>query len=423
MRDGWRVVVIALVLSAGLVAAARVPGETALAQSEPGTCEMVYVQAIASLLDHCTEAVSGSICWASGAVSIETTSGPLVGGPGSTVPYGVVTGVSIADEADEWGIAQIRMADPANYLQYTTLLLVGPLTLTMDEESAMPRGSAFTLTTESDPAPCGELARPAVLVQAPDKSLALLRVNGVDMAINGTAALHAADAESLTVSAIARETILGQTGTVIFAGFGATVTPGETPDVAPYDSASMAHLPTETLPRLEIVPVPGNAFVNQEINLYLRPAAEAFTGTTLQAGLPVNILGQSTDRAWLYVRTYNGTLAWVPRAALDVTMPEEPPSYDEAPPPPSRPFGPLQAQGVTTTEYNNLRAGPGTQYEIVTHLLLHVPVDVYARSPDNEWLLVETEEGIRAWLNLRLFGATTDFNLDQMPYSPEFPLE
>ncbi|NDJ77917.1 MAG: hypothetical protein GYB65_16835 [Chloroflexi bacterium] len=418
---------LALVLALTITTAENLwdlpPGATpAAAQGGDDACQQVYFDGVAELMAQCADLPNGNLCWASGDdVVIDTvSSGQLVSGPGTRVPFGVVTSVTIPDNSpDEWKLVRIHLVDPVNYNNFTTLLALGPLNLEVVEDD-MPPGSSFTLQTGAEP-PCPALPHPGLLVQSPAQNLALLRVNGIDMVINGTAVLHSPDGVGVTVSAISRETILGATGTVVFAGYRVTVAePGAAPVVEPYDPAAVAYLPTNTLPRVEVVPVPGNATVIEEINLFLRPQAEAYTNTMIAAGLPVSVLGQSTSREWLYVRAYDGTQGWMPRGYLNVQVSVEPPMYDEAPRPLTRPFGPVQSSGVTTTEYNRLRSGPGLTFEEVGHLALHVPVDVYARSPDNEWLLVETDEGVRAWLYIDLYGPTTDFDLANMPYSPDF---
>ncbi len=385
-------------------------------------CRDVYFASIATMLDNCAGLPGGSLCWAVGEdIVIDTTSGQLVSGPGTTVPYGVVTAFELPPNGgDLWRLVRVHLTDMVDYTRFATLLAMGPLAVEVVADDTLPPGHVLTLQTGSAP-PCDDLARPGLLVQSPENSLTLLRVNGVELAINGTAVLHAPEGQGLTVNTITRETILSASGTVVFAGYSATLSaPDADPTIAPYDPAAVAHLPTETLPSLEIVPLPGNATVTEESNLYFRPEPEAYSTTTIAAGLPVSILGQDTSGAWLHIRTYNGTTAWMPRSVLDVQVPVEPPAYDTPPRPPSRPFGPLQASGVTTSEYNNLREGPGTTYDIALSLPLHSPVDVYARSPDNEWLLVETEDGERAWLYIDLFLATTDFEPAELPYSPDY---
>jgi hypothetical protein len=46
---------------------------------------------------------------------------------------------------------------------------------------------------------------------------------------------------------------------------------------------------------------------------------------------------------------------------------------------------------------------------------------LYGRSPDDQWLLVETlDTHQRAWINTVLVSPTTPFPLADLPYPPEF---
>jgi SH3-like domain-containing protein len=317
------------------------------------------------------------------------------------------------------------LTDKLNGESYATLLLFGPAELMVETADNLPPGSAFTLTSETDPAPCGDLARPGVLVQAPSNSLTLLRVNGIDLAINGTAVIQAPNGGGLTVSALTRETILGQSGTVVFAGYSAQVDGEGNVEVAPYDPANVAHLPTEILPQMELVPLPGSGTVREETVLHLRPDASAYTGTQVKLAVPVSLFGRDASGEWLYIRSYDGATGWVPASALDVDGAGDMPILEASGLPtlqrPLRPFGEVQARGVTTAESNNLRDGPGQNYEIVQAVPLGTELNIYARSPEDEWFLVETTDGVRAWISVSIVNPVTPLNIAELPYSPDFP--
>jgi uncharacterized protein YraI len=408
-RIGWFSLLI--VLLAGFAAA-----------SAQDVCQTIYQQGIESLMNHCLVAASGTACWAAGTVTMQTTSGQSAAEVGATVPLPGVISLSTA-KAEEWSLALLSVPVSSAGNATSTLVVFSPVTLTFDQTAAdLPPGAAFTLVGGPEPPVCDGLPLPGLLVQSPEKNFAFLRVNGVDLTINGTAVLQATDANSLTVSAITRETYVGRTDSVIVrAGYSVQIVQGTVSIVAPYDPAAVAHLPTEILPHIEIVPLPGDALVRQQESLHLRPESSAYTGTVIQVGLPVSVLGQNSGGDWLHIRTYDGLTGWVPRAALELNVPVTPPVYDTAPLPPLRPFGPVQAQGVTTSENNNLRAGPGQTYEVVGHLPLNSELNIYARSPDDEWLLVETADGVQAWISITIIKPTTPFTFTDLPYSPDFP--
>lgn len=394
----------------------------AAAQDGGESCQDVYYAAIGDAVENCVGLQAGTICLGSGAGAIEMASGQVVDAPGGSAALSAMASVRAGEgDGDAWSLAIARLADNLRSETFATLILIGPARLDA-AEGGSPSAPAFTLSHDAEPAPCADLALPGLLVQSPARGLTLLTVNGVDVAVNGTAVIRAPDEDTLVVSAISRETILSQSGTVVFAGYSARFAPGAAPEVAPYEPASVAHLPVEVLPTIEVIPLPGNALVTEQVNLHLRPNPSSYTNVIVRAGVPVNALGRNTGGDWLHIRTYEGEIGWVPAAALEVNIAGDMPVYDQAPARPGRPFGPVQARGVTTPEMSNARSGPGEVYEIVARVPFNTDVGIYARSPDGQWLMIETPDGTRAWISANLVSITTPgYNLLELPFSPDFP--
>jgi len=385
------------------------PPMTVDAQNE-GECQSVYDTAVRDVLEYCLWAENNTACAASGAVTLEAEDGATMMEIGGTMAMEAIALVRADSDNSAWSIASLRLADSIDPLDFTTLLLLGPASLEFERVLDYPPGAAFNLFTDSEPLPCSKLPRPGLLVQAPAKNLALLRGNGVALAINGTAMLHTDEDGNLTVSAIIRETIQGDM--IIFSGYSAHKT-----KIVPFDPDSLAHLPVEVLPRIDQVPLPGSAVVQEQTALHLRPHPEAYRSTLVRAGSRVNIFGQSED--WLMVRLVDGEMGWLSHDVLELDVPGAIPVMDEPPAKPQRPFGPVLARGVTTADTNNLRDGPGQEYAIAVQLPPNAALDIYARSLDDDWLLVETTAGIRAWINVTLVKPNTPFNLEDLPYSPD----
>ena len=399
---------------AGLLAA--VPG-TARVQ-EPDRCAAIYEAAIVSMMEHCFAAPAATACAAAGEVTLEMRSGQVVSEVGSRAQLnGVAALRALPGDGTAWSLASLTVPDLVNSEQAATLLVLGPAELVFDEATDLPPGAAFNLEAPGGPFPCDELARPGVLVQSPPNALTLLRVNGHNLAVNGLA-LIARDGDALVVSALRRETILAQSGTVIFAGYSAAVSAESVSPVAPYDPALVAHLPTGILPTIEVVALPGNADVILSTPLYSRPALQAASNAQAQAGRPISVLGRSSDGQWLHVRTYDGRIGWVPLTTLDVRVPGEMPVYDEAPPLPVRPFGSLQGYVKTDAERSILRAGPGQEFDMVATVPFWTDLALYGRSADNQWLYVETSDGARAWISTVLISPSTPYVLVELPYGP-----
>lgn len=408
------------VLSVGMIVGVLLLGEIipAAAQGQPA-CPAVYQSALSGFMAHCFDAQAGNLCAATDPVEIQMDSGQVVSGAGGAARVSGVAALRLLpDGGGAWGLASLSIPDSFDSQKAVTLLVFGPATLEFQNDASLPAGTVFTLSGSDQPG-CGDLPLPGVLVQSPQKTLTLLRVNGIDLAINGMAVIHPLDGGGLSISSLMRETILGQSGTVIFAGYGVQVTGGTVSAVAPYDPAAVANLPVEILPEMQATVLPGNATVLQETSLYQRPAPEAYTNTLVKAGLPVNVFGRSADDQWMLVRTYDGERGWFPTYALELHLAGEIPVLNDTPPQPVRPFGAVQAYVVTSAEHNNLRDGPGEQFSIVVTVPLWTQLALYGRSQDDQWLLVETADGVRAWINVVLISPSTPYVMEELPFTPQ----
>jgi len=392
-----------------------------MAQESSASCQAQYDAAVMAMMAHCFNIEPGTVCVASGDVAIQMQSGQVIRGAGSAALLSGVESLGAqADNGTAWNLASIYLPDMLDSRKYAALIVLGPLTLTFQPDPKLLPGASFTLSAGAPAALCSDLPRPGVLVQAADNSLTLLRVNGVDLAVNGMTLIQPLGDGSLYIAALARETILSRTGTVIFAGYSVQVSGTSVSQVVPYDPGAVAHLPVEILPEMEVVTLPGNALVSQDTNLCKRPAAESYTNTLVKAGLPVNVLGRNSSGDWLVIRTYNGQVGWIPANVLQVNVPVDIPVYDALPPLPVRPFGSIQAYVKTSAEYNNLRAGPGESYPITVTVPVWTELALYGRSQDNRWLLVETQDGVRAWISVSLISPSTPYALDKLPFAPGY---
>jgi SH3-like domain-containing protein len=411
---------VGLALGAAVGAGAlNAPASPAVAQDD-GACHALYQAALVDMMAHCFSIQSGTACSVSGDVTIAMASGQEVNGPGGAARLSGVGALhALPGDGSAWSMASLTIPDPLDARKVATLLVLGPLDLTFEADPALPAGAVFTIKGGADPFPCSDLPRPGVLVQSPPNMLTLLRANGIDVAVNGLALIHPLNG-GIEVASLAKETILGQTGTVVFAGYGVQASGDSVSPVVPYDPASVAYLPVEILPEMTAIALPGNATVKATLTLFSRPAAESYTNTMVKAGLPVSVFGRSADDQWLYIRTYDGQLGWFPNASLDVSVPGELPVLTDAPPSPIRPFGSMQGLIKTSAEYNNLREGPGESYAIVATVPLWTDLTLYGRSTDDQWLYVETQDGQRAWISVLLVSPSTPYTLNELPYPPGY---
>ncbi len=411
---------VGLALGATVGLGALIAPDAPAAAQDGGSCQALYQAALVDMMAHCFNLQAGTACSVSGDVSIAMASGQEVNDPGGAARLsGVAALRALPGDGSAWSVASLTIEDRLNARNAATLIVLGPVDLTFEADAVLSPGAAFTLKGGSDPYPCSDLARPGVLVQSPPNTLTQLRVNGVEVTINGMALIHPLDG-GIEVASLAKETILGQSGTVVFAGYGVQASGSNVSPVVPYDPSAVAHLPVEILPEMMAISLPGNATVKETTNLFSRPAAESYTNTMVKAGLPVSVFGRSTDDQWLYIRTYEGQLGWFPAYSLDVSVPGEMPVLTDAPPAPIRPFGSMQGTIKTSAEYNNLRDGPGESFAIVATVPLWTDLILYGRSSDDQWLYVETQDGQRAWVSVLVVSPSTPYTLSDLPYPPGY---
>lgn len=403
----------ALVMLWGAAQPARVR-----AQEGAPRCEQLYAQGVENWMAHCFSLAPATVCAASDGVTIETLSGQRANGAGRTARLSSVAALELSGEAGAWPLARVYLYDFTRGAA-PTLLVMGPATLRFDEaEGAYWKGMSFTLETESAPI-CEALPYPAVLIQSPDGMITLLRINGTELAINGTALVSARSGGALQITSLYKETILGQSGVVVFAGYTVSALEEYAGEPTPYEAVRVAHLPLDVLPRIEIAPLPGNAIPSQDVTLYSAPQAAYYTNTTAPQDVPLNVYGQDASGEWLLVRTYEGEIGWLPAYGVELHVPLALPTYAETPTLPRHPFGAVQGYVKTSGETNNLRAAPSAQAAIVATVPLWTDLALYGRSTDGQWLLVETLDGVRGWVHVDLISSSTPYNLDELPYPPD----
>lgn len=412
----WIAVIIAVITGA---AAAPTAPPRVHAQDSTLTCAQIYQQALADMMAHCYNLAPGTVCGATGDVTITTVSGQTATGAGASARLNGVATLELGDTGDTWPLASFALPDPFDARKTTTVIVLGPARVQFDDAAALPPGTAFALETASAPL-CSDLPYPGVLVQSAESSLTNLRINDTEVMVNGMALISTRTGGTLQVNALTKETVLGQSGTVVFAGYGVSVTGEFAGEVAPYDAARVANLPVQILPRMQRVALPGNATVTKSMNLYFEPGPEYYGSTIIAEGLPVNVFGRDDSGQWLYIRSYEGYEGWLPAYVLAVDVSGDLPVLAETPPALSRPFGSVQTYIKTSYENNNLREGPGEQFAIVKSVPLWTDLALYGRSPDGDWLLVETlDDELRGWLNVALVSNATPYTLSELPLPPD----
>lgn len=414
-------IALSVVLAVALVFPVAVPTSAPVnAQTDQINCKQLFEQALVDMMANCFSTQANTVCGASGDVTITMASGQMANGAGTSARVSGVKSVTLGDAGGSaWSLASLNLPDMFDNRKTTTMLVFGPAELAFNAAAGLTEGASFSLTTGNAPL-CSDLPYPGVLVQTPESSLAQLRINDTDVMVNGMALISTRTGGTLQVNSLTKETILGQSGTVVFAGYTVSAIGEYAGEVAPYNVGQVQNLPVQILPVMQRIALPGNATVREAMNLFSQPGAEYYTGVMITKGLPVNVFGQDSSGDWYHVRTYAGDEGWMPAYVLDSHVAVALPVYDQLPGDLVRPFGSVQGYIKTNYEFNNLRAGPGDSFDIVVTVPLWTDLALYGRSPDGEWLLVETLDGERAWLNVALVSTSTPFVLNELPLAPEF---
>lgn len=391
----------------------------AAAQGDPAPCAERYERGVIAMMEHCFVAPAGTVCAASGETAIALKSGERITAAGTPVQLASLAALTLAEGAEAaWPLARLVLPDPVMAGRSATLIVLGPAALTFEALPGSAPGSVFSLQAPAAPA-CEGLPYPGVLVQSAENSLTLLQVNGTQIAVNGMAVISVDAEGALVISALTRETILAQSGAVIFAGSALTASGATAGDAAPYTLERVAHLPVEVLPQMQPIALPGSATPLTDTVLHTQPAAERYTFTKVPAGLPIGVFGRTSAGDWVYVRAYSGETGWVPAYTLALNVPVPLPIFDETPPPINRPFGAIQAYITTDAESANLRSGPGRSAAIIATVPFRTELALYARDTSGTWLLVETRDGVRGWISADLVSRSSPYRLEELPFAPE----
>jgi uncharacterized protein YgiM (DUF1202 family) len=172
-----------------------------------------------------------------------------------------------------------------------------------------------------------------------------------------------------------------------------------------------------TLLLLGAVVLPLQAQPNAQVKkmsstLNLRETPDGAVIKELAGGTPLIVIGRTSDNAWLQVKTEDGLSGWVSAAFVELQVPLDslpiisPDSASDVPQ--AEPTAPQetpveQSSGDAPAAYVkalalNLRAAPSTRAATLAQLANRAPLTPLARSGDNRWLKVQTENGLQGWV-------------------------
>lgn len=288
--------------------------------------------------------------------------------------------------ADDGSLLRINLPDIFSETDFATFYLIGPATLTVED-------NAFTLN--GDAQATRDCALPSgLLVQAPLGQLVVTHINQVELTFNDSLFITAAEDE-LVINVLRGNAVVRfeDATQVALAGYALNFD-GDSVEVEPYHYEELRNLPTELLPGIVTVGLPGNVRLIEASPLYETPAENAAIVVSLRASTLFNVLGQDPTGEWWHVVREDGVTGWLPAPVLDGTLPDDAPAYESTPQPLTRPYGLVAGHAHTPNHLVNLREGPYADAPVIVQLEGRTEFGVMGRNETGEWLQIILDEPV-----------------------------
>ncbi|MCU0511507.1 MAG: SH3 domain-containing protein [Anaerolineae bacterium] len=122
-------------------------------------------------------------------------------------------------------------------------------------------------------------------------------------------------------------------------------------------------------------------------------------------GYDLNVVGRNADGSWLEVVTPNRRrTGWVNITHVETT--------GDVLALPQTAFT-TRTSAVVNTAFQNLRTGPGANFDVIVQLRGSTWLNVIGRNAENSWVLVQTADGLQGWVSTRF--TTINFTITDVP--------
>ncbi|MEQ8674639.1 MAG: SH3 domain-containing protein [Aggregatilineales bacterium] len=326
---------------------------------------------------------------------------------GSLVEAGVVDSLSTSAfsvEGHNGGIVWLRTGD-ANI----SALLLGEVSVQDVTPPDFPAWTSLIVSTSEAPAACGVAPRSGFVVQGVDRQQVNMVVNGVSLRINGTVMVQTQGVETvfLTLDGNVQVIALGQTEGMV-AGQQVRV-PHEAEDFTrptnvptlplPFEADRVANFPFALLDRPALMPQPGFAATQGNVNLRTAPTINAALLLEVPPGEIMTILGRNPAGDWYHVRLTSGYTGWMFADLLRREHGAIEAVYESTPVPPQR-FGRIGTNAqVQSPDGVLMYSAPDLTFTPINTLNFAQDVTLLARSPYSPWVKVDSN-GAVGWVPL-----------------------
>ncbi|MBI5929418.1 MAG: SH3 domain-containing protein [Chloroflexi bacterium] len=395
--------------------------------AQDASCSAQLDTAVSQTLELCGATARGQLCWGAGVFDYSPKE-VEISAPGGTVPLAGISAVINNSSSDQTSITRLNFEDTFSEGGFASAFLIGPVTATADSEKT-PLWSSLTLTrTEAQLSDCEVAQTSGMLLQAPTGQLLVLTVNGVTLTMNNTAFVLIAETGETVIDVLRGNAIaqIGSSVQVVFAGFSITApaNPNALPIPVPYDQTSLTGLPTQLLPSIVIVPLPGNVSAQATTPLYASPDLGAPQLAQVLPGTILNLLGEDTTAQWWNVVQEDGQSGWVPTTAIAGIFPATAPQYSATPQPPTRPYGLVLGRGTAPGNEINMRASPSTDAEILAKLPALTEFNILGRNAAADWIQIRldtpdtTTGATDGWVAVRIVTLPNSLRVADLPVVP-----
>lgn len=395
--------------------------------AQDAACSTQLEAAVSQTLELCGAASRGQLCWGSGAFDYSPKE-VQINAPGGIVPLAGISNVINNSSPDQPSITRLNFEDIFTDGGFASAFLIGPVSATADTEQAPLWSSLILSRTETELSECESAGTSGMLMQAPAGQLLVLTVNGVTVTMNNTAFVLVTEAGETVIDVLRGNAIaqIGNNVQVVFAGFGITVPANADtlPAPIPYDPTPLAGLPTQLLPSIVTVPLPGNVSAMASTPLYASPDLGAPQLAQVLPGTILNLLGEDPTAQWWNVVQEDGQSGWVPATAIGGIFPATAPQYSATPQPPTRPYGLVLGRGTAPGNEINMRAAPSTDAEILAKLPPLTEFNILGRNAAADWIQIRldapdpTTGATDGWVAVRIVTLPNSLRVADLPVVP-----
>lgn len=417
------------------ISASSTPDLVAAESVCTATLENLYTQAS----EFCIGEPSGFFCngglapqaQASGnVVNVSTTMAEL----GSLVPVDVVSSVQTPPllTNDSGGVMWVRINDP---IEINALMLgnVEVRDITPPNSNLDPWQSLSVITGDAndEQRACATQSYSTFVVQGPWGRETDFAINGISIELTGSLAVQTTSEASYIIALEGQTflTVFGQRSLIV-AGQQLVIPHAEGNFVQPsgipsepelLDFDRIANIPVPLLDRPLLLPQPGFARTQGNVNMRSLPTTESRILAEVPNEQLLSIIGMNPERTWYHVRLPNGDNGWMFGELVVGDIGDISLVYAETPEPPDR-LGEASNRGVVISPSGaNLRNAPDVQFQLIEVLPEGSEVEILARSPYSPFVKVDTGGEI-GWLALITIETNTvvqfltiDYDVPQPP--------